>query len=336
VDRTALTRRGLAALIAAAAAAPALAAQSARPMPSWNDGASRTAILDFVRRVTTRGPDYVPPGERIATFDNDGTLWVEAPIYTEAVFLADRVKALVEDNPELRQQQPYKAVLDGDRAQLARLTEADIVRLFDETHSGMTAEAFADLARDWIDSRRDGRFKRLYRELVYQPQLELLSHLRANGFTTFIVSGGGVDFMRGFTERAYGIPPHQVIGSSGKASFALQDDRGVILKQPGVGSVDDKAGKPVNIALHIGHRPILAFGNSDGDLEMLQYTTTGDGARMGLILHHDDAAREYAYDRQSAVGKLDKALDEAPRRGWTVVSMKRDWRRVFPFDAQDS
>jgi phosphoglycolate phosphatase-like HAD superfamily hydrolase len=326
-----LTRRGLTALILAASAVPALAAQ-ADPLPSWNPGATRTTLLNFVRRVTTPGPDFAPPERRIATFDNDGTLWVEAPLYTEAVFLVDRVKALVEDNPELRQQQPYKAVMDGDRAAVARFTEADIAKLFDETHSGMSVETFSALATDWVDTRKDGRFKRLYRELIYQPQLELLAYLRANGFTTFIVSGGGVDFMRTFTQRAYGIPPHQVIGSSGKTSFQLQDDHGLLLKESGIGSVDDKAGKPVNIGLHIGQRPLLAFGNSDGDLEMLQYTTTGDGPRLGLLVHHDDAAREYAYDRQSAVGKLDKALDEALKRGWTVVSMKSDWKRIFPFD----
>ncbi len=326
-----LNRRNLAFLIAAAAASPALAA-SPQHLPSWRDGASRSAITDFVARVTRPGPDFVPADQRIATFDNDGTLWIEQPLYTEAVFLADRVKAMAQANPALRQQQPFKAVLDRDMAQLAKFTEAELMQLMDATHSGMTTEAFAEIARTWIDSARNTRFNRLFRELVYQPQIELLAYLRAHGFTTFIVSGGGVEFMRTFTQSAYGIPPQQVVGSGGKSVFQLQNDVGVIMKQPGVGSVDDKGGKPVNINLHIGRRPILAFGNSDGDLEMLQYTTTGSGPRLGLIVHHDDAVREYAYDRQSHVGQLAKALDEAPRRGWVVVSMKNDWSRIFPFD----
>ena len=326
-----LTRRGLVALLAAASAAPALAARG-RSLSSWTESPRRRAILDFVARITTPGAGFVPVEQRIATFDNDGALWCEQPIYTEAAFMADRIRALVEANPELRGRQPYKAVVERDLATLAKQPQANLLKMIDDTHAGMTVEAYEALARQWIDTATHPRFKRLYRELIYQPQLELLAFLRANGFATYIVSGGTIGFMRTFAERAYGIPPQQVIGWSGKALYQLQDDVGVIVSQPGVGVIDDKGGKPVNINLHIGRRPILAVGNSDGDLEMLQYCTTGDGPRLGLLVHHDDAAREYAYDRTSPIGTLDKALDEAPLHGWQVVSMKDDWSRVFPFE----
>jgi phosphoglycolate phosphatase-like HAD superfamily hydrolase len=328
-----LTRRGLVALLAAVSATPVLAQPRDRPLPSWNDGQSRDRLLDFVRRVTTPGSDFVPPEARIAVFDNDGTLWLEQPIYTEARFLADRIRALVEANPDLRQKQPYKAVVDKDLAALAKTPQADLVKMIDDIHAGMDVEAYEAIAADWIATARDERFKRPFTDLVYQPQLELLAFLRAAGFRTFIVSGGTIALMRTFALKTYGIPPEQVIGSSGKTTYELRDDRGVIVSQAGIGGIDDKAGKPVNIHLHIGRRPILAFGNSDGDLEMLQYTTSGDGPRLGLIVRHDDGVREYAYDRAGRIGTLDKALDEAPKWGWQVVSMKNDWNRVFPFEA---
>jgi hypothetical protein len=330
-----LTRRRLAALLSLSAAAPALACTMTvpRPLPSWKDGPARRALLDFVAKVTTEGPEFVPPHRRIATFDNDGTLWVEKPIYTEALFLFDRARDLAAADPALAAKPAYKAILSRDHAKLASLGEADILGLVNDTHAGMTAEAFSKTASDWIAKRKDPRFGRLFSELVYQPQLELLAFLRMYRFTPFIVSGGGVDFMRTFAASAYGIAPHQVVGSSGKLAFEMRGDRGFVFKQPGVGAIDDKAGKPVNIDLHIGQRPILAFGNSDGDLQMLQYAATGYGPRLALLLHHDDAVREYAYDRDSSVGHLDVALDEAGRRGWTVVSMKRDWKTIFPFES---
>lgn len=326
-----LTRRSLAAFLLAVSAAPAWPAQAADALASWRDGPAKRTILEFIQRTTSQGPDFIPPESRIAVFDNDGTLWVEQPIYTEARFLADRVGALVEANPDLAGRQPYKAVLDKDLATLAKTPQADLIKMIDDIHVGMTVDAYGAVARQWIDNQRDTRFKRLYRELVYQPQLELLALLRANGFKTFIVSGGTITFMRAFAERTYGIPPEQVIGSSGKVEYRLIDGVGEIVSLSGIGAVDDKAGKPANIHLHIGRRPILAVGNSDGDLEMLQYVTTGDGPRLGVLVHHDDAAREYAYDRQSKIGTLDKALDEAATRKWTVVSMKNDWARIFPF-----
>lgn len=330
---TDLTRRSLAALLlTASAVTPALGMPPTTALPSWRDGPAKRNILDFIRRTTAQGPDFVPPEARVAVFDNDGTLWVEQPIYTEARFLADRVRALVEANPDLAGRQPYKAVLDKDLATLAKTPQAEVFKMIDDVHVGMTIEAYGAVARDWIDTQRDSRFKRLYRELIYQPQLELLALLRAGGFKTFIVSGGTITFMRAFAERTYGVPPEQVIGSSGKVEYRLIDGVGEIVSLSGIGSVDDKAGKPANIHLHTGRRPILAVGNSDGDLEMLQYTTTGDGPRLGVLVHHDDAAREYAYDRQSKVGTLDKALDEAAARKWTVVSMKTDWERIFAFD----
>jgi hypothetical protein len=302
------------------------------PLPSWNDGATKQSITNFVARVTTQGPDFVPPAERIAAFDNDGCLWIEQPMYVQLAFILDRVKALAPMNPAWATTQPFKAVLDGDMRAVAASGEKGLVELMAVTHAGMTSDEFAKIVSDWLATARDHRFKRPYTELVYQPMLELLAYLRANGFKTFIVSGGGIEFMRPWTEKIYGIPPEQVVGSSIKTRFEMRDGRPVLFRLPEINFIDDKTGKPIGINQHIGRRPIAAFGNSDGDLEMLQWTTlTGGGVRFGLIVHHTDAEREYAYDRQSHFGRLDKALDAAAANKWTVVDMKRDWKRVFAF-----
>ena len=306
----------------------------AADLTSWNEGPAKAAILDFVADVATPGgPDFVPASERIATFDNDGTLWVEQPMYIQGVFAFDRLQALAPQHPEWRTTQPFKAALEGDHATLADAGEHGLVTLVMATHAGMTTDAFAASVTDWLATARHPRFDRPYPRLVYQPMVELLEYLRANGFKTFIVSGGGVDFMRPWTEAAYGVPPEQVVGSSILTGFELRDGRPVLVKLPEVEFVDDKAGKPVGIHRFIGRRPIAAFGNSDGDLEMLQWTTMGaPGRRLGLIVRHDDAEREYAYDRDSHVGRLDTALDAAGPAGWVVVSMKNDWATMFPDD----
>jgi phosphoglycolate phosphatase-like HAD superfamily hydrolase len=300
------------------------------PLPAWNDGPTKQAILDFVAAVTTAGGDqFVTEGDRIAVFDNDGTLWCEQPLYIQLGFALDRVRSLAPEHPEWREQPPFNAILANDRDALAGLTKRDLAALIAATHAGMTTEAFAEVVRAWIGTAKHPRFERLYTECVYQPMLELLDYLRANGFQTWIVSGGGVDFMRVFAEAVYGIPPAQVIGSSGKVQFELRDSRPVLVKLPELSSFDDKEGKPANIHLHVGRRPILAGGNSDGDLAMLQYTAGRDGRSLALIVDHDDAEREYAY-RVSPLGRLEAALVEAGQGGWTVVSMKDDWNRVFP------
>ena len=320
----------LVALAASSILRGTLARGGDRPLPSWNDGAARSAILAFVAKAThERGPDFVPPAERIAVFDNDGTLWCEQPLYFQALFMFDRIRELAPQHSDWKVTQPFAAVLSGDHAALARLDAKAIDALMASTHAGMTTDEFAAIVRKWLATARHPRFHRPYNELVYQPMLEVLDHLRANGFKTFIVSGGGVDFMRVFAQQAYGIPPEHVIGSSVKTKFEFRNGQPVLVKLPDVGSIDDHAGKPVNIHLHVGRRPMMAFGNSDGDLEMLQWTTIADGPRFGLLVHHSDADREYAYDRQSHVGRLDKALDEAPKRGWIVVDVKSDWKRVF-------
>jgi phosphoserine phosphatase len=301
------------------------------PLPSWNDGAVKSSITDFVARVTTHGgAEFVPPAERIATFDNDGTLWAEQPAYFQLLFAIDRVKALAPQHPEWETQQPYKAVLEGDMQALAASGERGIAEIVMSTHAGMTTEDFAKVVSDWTARARHPRFQRPYTELVYKPMLELLAYLRANNFKTYIVSGGGIEFMRVFAERVYGIPPEQVIGSTILTQFEMKDGKAVLIREPKVDFIDDKAGKPVAINKFIGRRPILAFGNSDGDHQMLQWTAAGAGARFMGLVHHTDAEREYAYDRQSHIGKLDKALDEAHAKGWTVVNMKQDWRQVFP------
>ncbi len=288
-----------------------------------------------MQRVTTAGgADFVPVSERLAVFDNDGTLWAEKPMYVQLAFALDRVKALAPGHPEWKDTQPFKAVLEGDMKTVAAGGEHALLELIMATHAGMTTDAFAQVVKDWLATAKHPRFKRHYTELVYQPMLELLAYLRANGFKTFIVSGGGIEFMRPWTEQVYGIPPEQVIGSSIKTRFELRDGTPVLVRLPEINFIDDKAGKPVGIQMHIGQRPIAAFGNSDGDLQMLQWTTAGPGARFGMIVHHTDADREYAYDRKSPIGRLDQALDEAKTQGWTVVDMKQDWKRMFPNEVQ--
>jgi hypothetical protein len=302
-------------------------------LPSWNDTAAKQAIVDFVGRVTKAGaPDFVPPAERIATFDNDGTLWVEQPMYVQMAFALDRVKALAPFHPEWKDTQPFKAVLEGDMKTLAEAGERGLIEIVMVTHAGMTNSEFAKIVTDWLATARDPRFKRSYTELVYQPMLEVLAYLRANGFKTFIVSGGGVEFMRPWAEGVYGVSPEQVIGSSIKTRFEMRDGRPTLFRLPEVNFIDDKTGKPVGINEAIGRRPIIAFGNSDGDLQMLQWTTMSDGVRLGVIVHHTDAEREYAYDRQSHFGRLDVALDAAAVNKWTVVDMKKDWKVIFPFE----
>lgn len=329
-------RRTMLAGLLVSAATLSVSGGSARaqgdPLPSWNDGSAKKSILDFVSAVTKEGgPDFVPAPERIATFDNDGTLWCEQPMYVQLAFALDRVKALAPKHPEWKQKQPFKAVLDRDMAALAKGGEKGLVELVMATHAGMTTAEFEQVASDWIKTARHPKFDRPYTDMVYQPMLELLGYLRTNGFKTFIVSGGGIEFMRPWTERVYGIPPEQVVGSSIKTQFKLDKDGPVLMRLPTIDLVDDGPGKPVGINSHIGRRPIAAFGNSDGDFQMLQWATGARGRRFGLIVHHTDAAREYAYDRKSPFGKLDKGLDAASANGWTVVSMKDDWKRVFNF-----
>jgi phosphoglycolate phosphatase-like HAD superfamily hydrolase len=317
------------ALLLACGSVPLWAADD--PLPAWNDTAPKQAIVAFVERVTKPGsPDFVPVPERIATFDNDGTLWAEQPMYFQGLFLVDRVKALAPQHPEWQTQEPFASLLKGDMQGVAATGEKGLMAMLAATHTGMTTEAFSTTVRDWIATAKHPKTGKLYTEMVYQPMLELLAYLRANGFKTFIVSGGGSEFMRPWTEQVYGIPPEQVVGSSIKLQFEMRDGRPVLLKLPAIDLIDDKEGKPVGIQSHIGRRPIAAFGNSDGDLQMLQWTTAGSGPRFALIVHHTDAAREWAYDRASHVGKLDKAWDEAVAKGWTVVNMKDDWKTIFP------
>jgi hypothetical protein len=329
-------RSAIAALLMGLSGADAFSRRAfaqADPLPSWNDSQAKQSILRFVDTVTRENsPDFVPIAQRIATFDNDGTLWVEQPMYVQLAFALDRVRVLAPQNPGWKNKQPFKAVLDGDMRALAAAGEKGLVQILATTHAGMTTDEFAKIVTDWFSTARDSRFKRPYTELIYQPMLELFVYLRANGFKTFIVSGGGVEFMRPWSERVFGIPPEQVVGSSIKTRFEMRDGRPTLFRLPQINFIDDKTGKPVGINEHIGRRPIAAFGNSDGDLEMLQWTTmSGDRARLGLIVHHTDAEREYAYDRQSHFGKLDKALDAAALNKWTVVDMKNDWKRVFGF-----
>jgi phosphoglycolate phosphatase-like HAD superfamily hydrolase len=315
---------------------PAIGAEQPKSvsLPSWNEGAPKKSIFDFVARVTRDGgPDYVKPEERIATFDNDGTLWAEQPMYFQIAFAMDRVKALAPKHPDWKTKQPFKAVLDNDTKALAALGEKGFLKIVAATHTGVTTDEFNKIVGDWIATTRHPRFNRLYTELVYQPMLELLNFMRANGFKTFIVSGGGVEFMRVFTDHVYGIPPEQIVGSSGVVRFQLRPDgKPVLLKESKIEFVDDGPGKPVGINRFIGRRPIFAFGNSDGDQQMLEWTAAGSGARFMGLVHHTDAEREWAYDRKSYVGRLDKALDEANAKGWTVTSMKTDWKRIFPFE----
>ncbi len=312
--------------------APAKAASN-DPLPSWNEGPRKKALVDFITRVTTKNdPSFVPVDQRIATFDNDGTLWSEKPMYFEMAFALDRVRELAPEHPEWRQKQPFKAVLENDPKALVALGDKGAVELVMATHSGMTTDEFSRIVTDWLARAREPRFHRPYTDLVYQPMLELLGHLRAQGFKTFIVSGGGVEFMRAFAERVYGIPPEQVVGSSGALEYEVRGGAPLLLKLPKVDFIDDGKGKPIGIQRFIGRRPILAFGNSDGDFQMLEWTTAAEGARFGGIVHHTDAVREWAYDRKSPVGRLDKALDAAPAKHWQVVDMKNDWKVIYPFE----
>jgi len=301
------------------------------PLPSWNDTATKAQILDFVRAVSDPDdPAFVEPTKRVATFDNDGTLWVEQPVYAEMAFALHRVRDLARVHPEWATKEPFKAVIEGDREALVAAGSRGLVEIVLASHTGMSATLFDTIATEWVRDARHPKFEKPYTELAYQPQLELLRYLEANGFKTFIVSGGSVEFMRTYTEQVYSIPPERVVGSSIETRYEVQGGKPSLLRLPQIDFVDDKVGKPVGIHKHVGLRPILAFGNSDGDLEMLQWTTVGSGGvRLGLVLHHDDAEREYAYDRESKVGTLDKALDLAGQSGWVVVSMKNDWNTVF-------
>ncbi|MFN3892750.1 MAG: HAD family hydrolase [Beijerinckiaceae bacterium] len=300
------------------------------PLPSWNDGAARSAIVSFIEAVTTPGsPEYVAPAERIATFDNDGTLWLEQPVYVQAFFVGDRLQALAAQNPGLRENPAFAPVIEKGVAGLSGISEHDLAAAVALTHSGMTPAEFRDIVRQWLQSARHPRFQRPFTELVYQPMIEVLAYMRSNGFKTYIVSGGGVDFMRVFTEEIYGVPPEQVIGSRGRMKFETRDGKATLVREPAIDFIDDKAGKAIAIEQIIGRRPLAAFGNSDGDLEMLQWTTQSGGRRLGVIIHHTDAEREYAYDRKSPVGRLDQALERAGAEGWLVVDMKSGWRTVF-------
>ena len=302
------------------------------PLPSWNDTAPKKAIVDFVEKVTKEGlPDFVPPSERIATFENDGTLWAEQPIYFQFAFAIDRVKALAPQHPEWKKQQPFAAVLSGDKEALVASGQKGLMQIMAVSHSGMSTEEFGRIVAQWFATARHPRFNRPYTDLVYQPMLELLAYLRANGFKTFIVSGGGVEFMRVFTDKSYGIPPEQIVGSSAVTKYQFAPDgKPELLREAKVLFIDDGPGKAEGINTFIGRRPIFAFGNSDGDQQMLEWTAAGKGPRFMGLVHHTDADREWAYDRKSHIGKLDKALDEATAKGWTVVSMKDDWKTIFP------
>jgi phosphoglycolate phosphatase-like HAD superfamily hydrolase len=331
--KTSRTQNLIAAAFACAVLLTSTAARANDPLPSWNEGAAKKSIIEFVAKVTKPGSqDFVPPAERIATFDNDGTLWAEQPIYVQFAFALDRVKAIAAQHPEWKDKEPFASLLKGDLKSALAGGEPALVQIVMATHSGMTTEEFDKAVKDWIATAKHPKTGRLLTEMAYQPMLELLACLRANGFKTFIVSGGGVDFMRAFAERVYGIPPEQVVGSTGKVKFEMRDGKPVLVKLPEIQSVDDNVGKPVNIQQFIGRRPLMAFGNSDGDLQMLQWTTAGTGPRFALYVHHTDAEREWAYDRTSHIGKLDKGLDEARAKGWTVVDMKQDWKRVFAFE----
>lgn len=303
------------------------------PLPSWNEGETKSAIIKFIKETTTdSSAGYVPVKDRIAVFDNDGNLWSEQPLYFQVMFAIDRIKELAPDHPEWKTKEPYKSILAGNiEKALAGGTES-IVSLVMSTHAGMTTDEFDKAVSDWLATARHPKTSMPYNEMIYQPMLELLNYLRANEYKTFIVSGGGVDFMRVWVEKAYGVPPHQVVGSSSKLKYVVQaDSTPALVKLPELDFIDDKAGKPVGIHQYIGMRPVFASGNSDGDYEMLQYTTTGKGyPRFGLLLHHTDSVREFAYDRESHVGRLSKALDDVVKYGWTVIDMKRDWKTVYP------
>ena len=307
-------------------------AHAQEPLPSWNDGPTKQSITDFVAKVTKEGsPDFVPVAERIATFDNDGTLWCEQPMYFQLFFALDRVKTLAPQHPEWKTKEPFASLLKGDVKGALAGGEHAILEIIVATHAGMTTAEFEKIVADWIATAKHPKFKRPYTECIYQPMVELLAYLRANGFKTFIVSGGGIEFMRPWTEKVYGVPPEQVVGSSIKTKYEMRDGKPVLMRLPEMNFIDDKAGKPVGINSHIGRRPIAAFGNSDGDQQMLEWTQAGSGARLMMLVHHDDAAREFAYGAESKIGTFSDALmAEAKKNAWTVISMKDDWKAIFP------
>lgn len=307
------------------------AAADPDPLPSWNDGSVKSAIINFVQSATdSQSVKFVPPMERIAVFDNDGTLWASHPIYVQLAFALDRVKALAPQHPEWKNKQPFKAVLEGDLKTVMAGGEHGLLEIVMETHAGMTTDEFSKIVLNWMATARHPKTGRLYTNMVYQPMLELLAYLRANNFETFIVSGGGIEFMRPWTEKVYGVPPEQVVGSSIKTKFELRDGEYVLVRLPEINFIDDKAGKPIGINQHIGKRPIAAFGNSDGDIEMLQYTDSGKRAHLEMLVLHDDAEREYAYTCNTEVGRLCKGLELAKESGWVIISMKNDWKTIFP------
>ncbi len=316
----------------------ALSAIAADPLPSWNEGTTKQRIIDFVGKVSKKdSKDYVEPVQRIAVFDNDGTLWPEQPVYFQLAFALDRVKALSKDHPEWKTKQPFKAVLENDLKTLEKLGEKGLLEILAATHSGMSTKDFEKIANDWAQTATHPRFKQKYTDLTYQPMLELLSYLRDNQFRTFIVSGGGIEFMRAWAPKAYGIPPEQIVGSSTKVKYELIDGKPVLKRLPEILFIDDKEGKPAGINLFIGQQPIMAFGNSDGDIQMLEWTTLNtDKPSLAMIVHHDDAKREWAYDKDSPIGKLDKGLDKAKKNNWTLISIKDDWNTIFPFEKSAS
>ena len=309
------------------------AAQSRDPLPSWNEGKTKQSIVDFVVKVTKPGsPDFVPPAERIATFDNDGTLWAEQPVYFQFLFALDRAKAIAPEHPEWKEKEPFKSLVAGDMKGVLAGGEPALFQILSAAQSGMTTDEFDPIVKNWLATAKHPKTGRLYTEMAYQPMIELLAYLRTNGFKTFIVSGGGIDFMRAFAEKVYGIPAEQVIGSTGKLKFETRNGKPVLFKQPALEFVDDKEGKPIAIHRIIGRRPLMSFGNSDGDLQMLQWTAAGSGARLAAYIHHTDEKREWAYDRTSSIGRLDQGLNEAAGKGWTVVDMKKDWKVIFAFE----
>ena len=304
------------------------------PLSSWNDGPAKKSITEFVAKVTKEGsPDFVPPEERIATFDNDGTLWCEQPMYFQLLFALDRVKELAPQHPEWKTKEPFASLIKGDMKGALAGGEHTILEIIVATHAGMTTAEFEQIVKEWIATAKHPKFKRPYTECVYQPMVELLAYLRANGFKTFIVSGGGIEFMRPWTEKVYGIPPEQVVGSSIKTKYEMRDGKPVLMRLPEMNFIDDKTGKPVGINSHIGRRPIAAFGNSDGDQQMLEWTQAGSGGRLMMLVHHDDAVREFAYGAESKIGTFSDALmAEAKKDGWIVISMKDDWKKIFAFE----
>jgi phosphoglycolate phosphatase-like HAD superfamily hydrolase len=321
------------ALLALAAGLAGQPSSSGDPLPSWNETASKKAVRDFVGKVTTTGgPDFVPAAERIAVFDNDGTLWSEQPMYFQVLFALDRIKALAPKHPEWKDSQPFKAVIEGDMKAVAASGEKGLLQIMAASHVGNTTEEFEAIVRDWIASARHPTTRKLFTEMVYQPMLEVLAYLRANGFKTYIVSGGGVEFMRPWVERTYGIPPEQVVGSRVKVKYEVRGGTPVLARLAEIDLIDDGPGKPVGIHQVIGRRPVMAVGNSDGDFQMLEWTSSGKGPRFGLIVHHTDDKREWAYDRGSHIGKLERGLDEASKRGWVLVDMQQDWKVIHPYE----